>query len=79
MSGERNPYPGDLRVVRPGALADLLLVRGNPLEDLDLLASPVTNLSLIMKDGRIHKNNLGPRTLSPTMTARMRDAQLAAM
>jgi hypothetical protein len=79
MSGERNPYPGDLGVVRPGALADLLLVRGNPLEDLDLLASPVTNLSLIMKDGRIHKNNLGPRTLAPTMTARMRDAQLAAM
>jgi imidazolonepropionase-like amidohydrolase len=30
MCGERNPYPGALGVVRPGALADLLLVRGNP-------------------------------------------------
>ena len=60
MSGKRNPYPGALGVVRPGALADLLLVRGNPLENLDLLASPDTNLSLIMKDGRIHKNTLDP-------------------
>jgi len=60
MCGQRNPYPGALGVVRPGALADLLLVRGNPLENLDLLASPDTNLSLIMKDGRIHKNILGP-------------------
>ena len=58
MSGPRNPYRGALGVVRPGALADLLLVRGNPLENLDLLASPDTNLSLIMKDGRIHKNTL---------------------
>ncbi|QUQ64440.1 metal-dependent hydrolase family protein [Kutzneria sp. CA-103260] len=56
MSGQRNPYPGALGVIRPGALADLLLVRGNPLTDLDLLASPDTSLSLIMRDGRIHKN-----------------------
>lgn len=62
MSGQRNPYPGALGVVRPGALADLLLVRGNPLENLDLLASPDTNLSLIMKDGRIHKNTLEQST-----------------
>ena len=62
MSGQRNPYPGALGVVRPGALADLLLVRGNPLQDLDLLASPDTNLSLIMKDGRIHKNTLDNST-----------------
>jgi imidazolonepropionase-like amidohydrolase len=58
MSGKRNPYPGALGVVRPGALADLILVRGNPLEDLNLLASPDASLSLIMKDGRIHKNAL---------------------
>jgi imidazolonepropionase-like amidohydrolase len=62
MSGERNPYPGALGVVQEGALADLLLVDGDPLADLDLLASPDTSLAVIMKDGRIHKNTLTDRT-----------------
>ncbi|HEY3867243.1 MAG TPA: amidohydrolase family protein [Actinocrinis sp.] len=61
MSGERNPYPGALGVVQEGALADLLLVDGDPLADLDLLASPDTGLAVIMKDGRIHKNTLTGR------------------
>jgi len=56
MSGPRNPYPGKLGVIEDGAFADLLLVDGNPLENLALLATPETSLSLIMKDGRIHKN-----------------------
>lgn len=34
MSGRRNPYPGKLGVVEQGALADLLLVDGNPLENI---------------------------------------------
>ena len=34
LSGPRNPYPGQLGVVKEGALADLLLVDGNPLADL---------------------------------------------
>ena len=55
LSGPRNPYPGLLGVVREGALADLLLVDGNPLEDLTLVADPEQNLLLIMKDGRIYK------------------------
>jgi imidazolonepropionase-like amidohydrolase len=58
MSGPRNPYPGKLGVIEDGAFADLLLVDGNPLEDLSLLASPEKSLSLIMKDGRIYKNTL---------------------
>ncbi len=59
MSGKRNPYPGKLGVVEEGALADLLLVDGNPLEDINLVANPGKNFVLIMKDGRIYKNTLG--------------------
>jgi imidazolonepropionase-like amidohydrolase len=55
MSGPRNPYPGKLGVVEEGALADLLLVDGNPLENIDLIADPATNFVVIMKDGKIFK------------------------
>ncbi len=58
MSGKRNPYPGKLGVVEEGALADLLLVEGNPLEDIKLVENPGKNFVLIMKDGRIYKNTL---------------------
>jgi imidazolonepropionase-like amidohydrolase len=58
LSGPRHPYPGVLGRVEPGALADLLLVDGDPLGDLSLLADPNQNLSVIMKDGVIHKNTL---------------------
>jgi imidazolonepropionase-like amidohydrolase len=58
MSGQRNPYPGRHGVVEEGALADLLLVDGNPLQDLSLVATPDTCFSVIMKDGRIYKNGL---------------------
>lgn len=58
LSGKRSPYPGPLGVVREGALADLLLVDGDPLTDLELLADPEKNLVVIMKDGTIHKNTL---------------------
>ena len=56
LSGPRNPYPGDLGVVREGALADLLLVDGNPLDDLALLERPASSLAVIVKDGRVVKN-----------------------
>ncbi|TVZ41352.1 imidazolonepropionase-like amidohydrolase [Alteromonadaceae bacterium 2753L.S.0a.02] len=58
LSGPRNPYPGELGVVKEGALADLLLVDGNPLENLDLVADPDNNFVMIMKDGKIYKNSL---------------------
>jgi imidazolonepropionase-like amidohydrolase len=57
LSGPRNPYPGKLGVVEQGALADLLLVDGDPLANLDLIADQ-TNLVVIMKDGKIYKNTL---------------------
>ncbi len=58
LSGPRHPYPGVLGRIEPGAWADILLVDGDPLADLSLLADPDQNLSVIMKDGVIHKNTL---------------------
>lgn len=56
LSGPRNPYPGKLGVVEEGALADLLLVNGDPLSNIDLVADPSKNFIVIMKDGRVYKN-----------------------
>jgi imidazolonepropionase-like amidohydrolase len=59
LSGPRNPYPGKLGVVEQGAYADLILVEGNPLADLNLVAEPAKNFKIIMKDGTIYKDTLG--------------------
>lgn len=61
LSGLRSPYPGKLGIVEEGALADLILVDGDPLKNLKLLADPEKNFLLIMKDGQIHKNSLQKR------------------
>lgn len=58
LSGLRNPYPGKLGVVEEGAYADLLLVDGNPLENLNLVADPAKNFVVIMKAGKVYKNSL---------------------
>ena len=58
MSGARNPYPGELGVIEEGALADMLLVDGNALEDVNLLDDPEKNIAFIVKDGVIYKNRL---------------------
>jgi imidazolonepropionase-like amidohydrolase len=57
LSGNRNPYPGALGVVETGALADLLLVDGDPLANLELLKDPKTNFVVIMKGGTLFKNS----------------------
>lgn len=57
-SGPRDPYPGENGVVKEGAYADLLLVDGNPLEDINLIADPHKNFVIIMKDGVIYKNSI---------------------
>lgn len=44
MCGKRNPYPGKLGVVEERALADLLLVDGNPLENIKLIENLQKNL-----------------------------------
>lgn len=60
MAGPRNPYPGKLGVVEEGALADLLLVDGDPVTNIKLIEDPAKNLFVIMKDGKIYKNKLDP-------------------
>jgi imidazolonepropionase-like amidohydrolase len=56
LSGPRDPYPGKLGVIEEGALADLLLVDGDPLADIGLLANPEKSLLVIMKGGRIYRD-----------------------
>ncbi len=58
LCGERNPYPGKLGVVEEGALADLLLVDGDPITNIELIANPTESFLVIMKDGKIFKNTL---------------------
>jgi imidazolonepropionase-like amidohydrolase len=58
LSGFINPYPGKLGVVEEGALADLLLVDGNPLDNIQLIEDPDRNVLVIMKDGWIYKHTL---------------------
>jgi imidazolonepropionase-like amidohydrolase len=58
LSGKRSPYKGKLGVVEAGALADLLLVDGDPIANIKLIEDPARNFVVIMKDGRIHKNTL---------------------
>lgn len=57
MSGKRDPYQkGKLGEITEGAYADLIIVDGNPLENIKLVENPETNFLLIMKDGVIYKN-----------------------
>lgn len=58
LSGLRSPYPGKLGVVEEQALADLLLVDGDPLKDLSLISNPDKNFLVIIKDGQIYKNTI---------------------
>lgn len=58
LSGPRNPYPAKLGRIEAGAYADLLVVDGDPLQDISLIADPERTLVLVMKDGRVHRNTL---------------------
>jgi imidazolonepropionase-like amidohydrolase len=58
LSGKRNPYPGKLGVVEQGAVADLLLVDGDPIANIKLIEDPAKNFVVIMKLGKIFKNTL---------------------
>ena len=58
LSGPRNPYPGKLGVLEEGALADLLVVDGDPITNIALVENPAKNFLIIMKDGKIYKNTL---------------------
>jgi imidazolonepropionase-like amidohydrolase len=58
LSGLRSPYEGKLGIVQEGALADLLLVEGDPLANIKLIENPAQNFVVIMKDGAIYKNTV---------------------
>lgn len=58
LSGARNPYPGKLGVIEEGALADMLVVEGSPLQNVDLLGNPEKNFKVIIKDGKVYKSTL---------------------
>ena len=83
MSGPRNPYKaGKLGVIEEGAYADLLLVDGNPLEDISVIggtekwfdADPeyklIPTIHLIMKDGNIYRNEIDGRLSSEAISFR---------
>lgn len=55
LAGPRSPYQGRLGVVEQGALADLILVNGDPLANIELIGDPERNFAVIMKDGAIVK------------------------
>jgi len=50
---------GELGVIAPGALADLLVVDGNPLKDLGLFQDQGAHIPVVMQAGRFHRNRLG--------------------
>jgi len=60
MSGPMmNPYlAGPLGVIQEGAYADILVVKGNPLDDIEILGDAANNIAVIMKDGKVYKNTL---------------------
>jgi imidazolonepropionase-like amidohydrolase len=70
LTGRGNPYPEKLGVIEVGAYADILIVDGNPLEDISVIgannkwfdAEPrgqdVPSINLIMKDGVVYKNTV---------------------
>ena len=58
-SGTKNPYrEGPLGVIEEGAYADMLLVEGNPVKDVSVMADWKNNIKVIMKDGEVYKNTL---------------------
>lgn len=58
LSGARSPYPGVIGKIEEGAHADVLLIDGNPLEDISILRNHEEVLDLIMKGGIIYRNEL---------------------
>ncbi len=55
---------GQLGVIAPGALADLIAVRGDPLRDITLLAEPDRSLALILQEGKLYRNELPCRDVA---------------
>jgi len=58
LSGNRSPYKGKLGQITEGALADLILVDGNPIANISVIADPAKNFRVIMKDGKFYKDTM---------------------
>ncbi|MGI9341534.1 MAG: amidohydrolase family protein [Gammaproteobacteria bacterium] len=70
LTGDMNPYPGKLGVIEPGAYADIILVDGNPIQDITVLGAAaemfgtprktigIPTVPFVMKDGKIYRNEL---------------------
>lgn len=58
MNAEILQRSGELGEVSVGAIADLLILDGNPLEDLNVLQNQGEQMPGIMKAGRLYKNTL---------------------
>ena len=58
ISAELIGQAGQLGCIRSGALADLLVVEGNPLEDISILAKGGERLAVIMRNGQFHKRTI---------------------
>ena len=59
LSNLKHPYPGArLGVIEPDAYADLLIVDGDPIQDITIMLDYENNFKLIMKDGKVYKNTL---------------------
>jgi imidazolonepropionase-like amidohydrolase len=61
VGGELMGHKGELGLIKQGALADILLVDGNPLADQSVLVGP-KRLAMIMKDGKMHRDPRARRT-----------------
>ncbi len=58
-SGTKNPYrEGPIGVIEVGAYADMIVVEGNPLEDVSLLVDYDNTIKLVVKDGEVYQNDL---------------------
>jgi imidazolonepropionase-like amidohydrolase len=54
----------DVGLIEPGRLADILLIDGNPLEDLTILQD-MARIAAVMKDGRFHRRGDALRLVDP--------------
>jgi imidazolonepropionase-like amidohydrolase len=58
-SGTKNPYrEGPLGVIEVGAYADMILVEGNPLDDVSVFVDYDNTVKVVIKDGEIYQDNL---------------------
>jgi cytosine/adenosine deaminase-related metal-dependent hydrolase len=64
MSGVRSPYAGKLGVVQEGALADLLLMDGDPIANIKLIEDPEKNLLAVLEDNGKRRSRVEGRRIT---------------